>query len=310
MQGPVPESFRSARNPTVTSVLTDLPSKDSQVQRLVFQPPHAGVAPWGTVACEVAMTPPCRLVQADSLSDAARADAAEAPVLELLTAANDGMTESDALDALRKWVDAGQSTGDARPQTLAVHGVQIVWAHLLPNAGGTRSARIGVAAPAERLPRVVPAILEFACLEEAVQTLEQTLAQAWPELEEDGPLAFDFDHRSERRRSVLARRFQQVLGIRAKWAQLQPPLHRPLVYPPTLASQVGERLRERVRLAERWESLGGQIEVFQNVYELCAQRAQDWRLAWKGHTLEVLIILLLLLQTVLLVFELFASRET
>jgi hypothetical protein len=56
--------------------------------------------------------------------------------------------------------------------------------------------------------------------------------------------------------------------------------------------------------------LGGQIEVFQNVYELCAQRAQDWRLAWKGHTLEVLIILLLLLQTVLLVFELFASRET
>ena len=76
-----------------------------------------------------------------------------------------------------------------------------------------------------------------------------------------------------------------------------------------MSSQVGERLRERARLAERWESLGGQIDVFQNVYELCAQRAQDWRLAWKGHSLEVVIILLLLLQTTLLIFELFAGSE-
>jgi hypothetical protein len=290
-------------------VLTDLPWKHSQVQRLVFQPAQSGIAAWGTVACELAMTPPCRLLQADTLSDAARAGAVQAPVLELLTATNDGMTESDALDALRTWIAADGRAGCAGPQTLAVHGVQVAWAPGVTSAGGTRPARIGVAALAERLPRVVPAILEFACLQEAVQTLEQTLAQAWPQLEEDGPLAFDFDHRSERRRSTLAGRFQQVLGIRAQWAQLQPPLHRPLVYPPTLASQVGERLRERARLAERWEALGGQIEVFQNVYELCAQRAQDWRLAWKGHTLEVLIILLLLLQTVLLVFELFASRE-
>ena len=171
-------------------------------------------------------------------------------------------------------------------------------------------AEPAVAALAERLPRVVPTILEFACMELALQALEQQLAQAWPQLEEDGPLAFDFDHRSDRRRDQLGSRFRGVLGIRARWSQLQPPLHRPLVYPPTLASQLGERLRERARLAERWETLGGQIDVFQNVYELCAQRAHDWRLAWKGHTLEVLIILLLLLQTVLLMFELFASRET
>ena len=294
----------------MTSVLTDRPWKQFQIQQLVFQPAQAGTSPWGTVACEIAMTPPCRLVQADSLSDSVRAIAAEAPVLEVLTAANDGMTEIDALDALRHWVDREPESGKPGPQTLAVHGVQVVWHPGGPSGGSVRPARIGVAALAERLPRVVPAILEFACLEGALQTLEQTLALAWPQLEEDGPLAFDFDHRSERRRSVLARRFQQVLSLRANWAQLQPPLHRPLVYPPTLASQVGERLRERARLAERWESVGGQIEVFQNVYELCAQRAQDWRLAWKGHTLEVVIILLLLLQTMLLMFELFAGSET
>lgn len=294
----------------MTSVLTEFPWKQSHVQRLLFQPAHPAVPPWGSVACEIATTPPCRLVQVDSLSDAARAGAAEAPVIEVLTAANDGLAESDALDALQRWATQGLSVAEAGLQTVALHGVQVVWGSAGPGTDGTRWTRIGVAALAERLPRVVPAILEFAGLERALSLLEQKLAQAWPQLEEDGPLAFDFDHRSERRRGELAGRFQDVLGIRSRWAQLQPPVHRPLVYPPTLASQVGERLRERARLAERWESLGGQIDVFQNVYELCAQRSHDWRLAWKGHTLEVLIILLLLLQSVLLMFEVFAGSET
>jgi len=289
----------------VTAVLTEAPWKQSQVQRLVFQPPHPGIPPWGTVACEVGTTPPCRLIQADSLS----AVATEAPVVELLTAANDGMSESHSLEALQQWVARGMSAVEAGLQTVALHGVQVAWGRAHPDGDGAPPMRIGVAMLAERQSRAVPAILEFVCLEMALQILEQKVAQAWPQLEEDGPLAFDFDHRSERRRSVLAGRFQNMLGIRARWAQLQPPVHRPLVYPPTLASQVGERLRERSRLAERWESLGGQIDVFQNVYELCAQRAHDWRLAWKGHTLEVFIILLLLLQTVLLMLELFAGSE-
>lgn len=293
----------------MTAVLTDSPWKQSEVQRLVFQPPRSGIPPWGRVACELATTPPCRLVAADSLSDAALAAAAESQVLEMLTAANDGISESHALEALQQWGARGVSAAEAGLQTVALHGVQVVWGLGSPHSDGTRPVRIGVAALAERLPRVAPAILEFACLQMALQVLEQKMAQAWPQLEEDGPLAFDFDHRAERRRSALASRFQSILAIRARWAQLQPPVHRPLVYPPTLASQVGERLRERSRLAERWESLGEQIDVVQNVYELCAQRAHDWRLAWKGHTLEVLIILLLLLQTVLLMFELLAGSE-
>lgn len=291
------------------AVLTEFPWKQTDVQRLVFQPPQPGLPPWGPVACELATTPPCRLVPTDSLSDAVRTAAADSPVLELLTAANDGMSESDALEALQQWVTPGVTAPEAGLQTVALHGVQVVWGLGSPHADGRRPIRMGVAALAARLPRVVPAILEFACLEMALRILEDKVAQAWPQLEEDGPLAFDFDHRSERRRSVLAGRFQSMLGMRARWSQLQPPVHRPLVYPPTLASQVGERLRERARLAERWESLGGQIDVFQNVYELCAQRAQDWRLAWKGHSLEVVIILLLLLQTTLLIFELFAGSE-
>lgn len=291
------------------AVLTECPWKKTEVQRLVFQPPQSGVPPWGPVACELATNPPCRLVSVDALSDAARTAAAEAPLLEVLTAANDGMSESDSLEALQQWVAPGVSAAEAGLQSVALHGVQVVWGLGSPHLDGTRSPRIGVAALAERQPRLVPAILEFACLEMALQILEHKVAQAWPQLEEDGPLAFDFDHRSERRRSVLAGRFQSMLGMRARWSQLQPPVHRPLVYPPTLASQVGERLRERARLAERWESLGGQIDVFQNVYELCAQRAHDWRLAWKGHTLEVFIIMLLLLQTILLMFELFAGSE-
>lgn len=283
----------------MTAALPPVPWASSQTQRLLFQPGVTANPAGGTILCEVATHPPCRLVVADAATSAPGGTDPPQTSLELLTAANDGVPEAEALQALRNWAEQGRPHPDPAIQTLSLHGVQVVWG----------PERVGVAAPGARLPLVLPTVLEFVCLEQALSGLERRLARSWPQLEEDSPLAFDFDHRADRRRGDLARRFQEVLGLRGRWAQLQPPLHRPLVYPPTLASQVGERLRERARLPERWESLGSQIDVFQNVYEQCAQRAHDWRLAWKGHTLEILIILLLLGQTLLLVFELFAGRE-
>jgi hypothetical protein len=283
----------------VTSALSPVPWSRSQTQRLLFQPGLVGETTAGKVLCEVATHPPCRLVVADSVPAVPGGTGALSTTIELLTAANDGVSETAALEALRAWAERDRPHPDPAVQSLSLHGVQVVWG----------PGRVGVAAPEARLPLVLPTVLEFVCLEQALGEVERHVARSWPHLTEDSPLAFDFDHRAERRRGDLARRFQEILGIRARWAQLQPPLHRPLVYPPTLASQVGERLRERARLAERWESLGSQIDTFQNVYELCAQRAHDWRLAWKGHTLEILIILLLLVQTLLLIFELFASGQ-
>jgi uncharacterized Rmd1/YagE family protein len=81
------------------------------------------------------------------------------------------------------------------------------------------------------------------------------------------------------------------------------------VYPPTLASQVGERLRERLRLQERLEASGGRLEAQERVFELCSQRLTEFSLARRGHTLEWIIIVFLAAQTVLWLLDLLGSAS-
>ena len=78
-------------------------------------------------------------------------------------------------------------------------------------------------------------------------------------------------------------------------------------HPATLASQIGERLRERARLTERMEAALGQLEVVEKVYEMCAQRTSDFMLSRSHTILEWIIIILLGAETLLLLADLMAT---
>ncbi|HEY1191849.1 MAG TPA: hypothetical protein VGE74_29730 [Gemmata sp.] len=201
--------------------------------------------------------------------------------------------DADLLSRARDWVDAS-ALGGTPSQVLTLQGAVLVWAQ----------GRTAVLAPAERLDAVTRALIEFAYYDAELRAVERELGALWPHLTADAPLAFEFNERSVRGRRRLAERFQQVLALRARLARITPHVLCPHVHPPTLASQVGERLRERARLAHRLESVGGQMEVFERVYEACGQRASDFVLARTGHTLEWVIIILLLTQTILFAVEL------
>ncbi|MCY2964038.1 MAG: hypothetical protein NT069_10405, partial [Planctomycetota bacterium] len=154
------------------------------------------------------------------------------------------------------------------------------------------------------------AIIEFAFYDAELRQIEREIANGWPALETDSPMAFDFNEKSLRRRGELGQRFQRVVSLRARLSQILPMVHRPPIHPPTLASQIGDRLRERGRLVERLDFAASQLEVFERVYELCGQRASDFSQAHKGHVLEMIIIVLLLGQTLLLLVEMLAARGT
>lgn len=216
-------------------------------------------------------------------------------VLSVPTAAPD---DADLLAGARDWVDAVGFAGTPS-QVLTLQGALIIW---------TRG-RAAVLAPAERLESVKKALAEFAYYETELRAVERELGELWPHLTADAPLAFEFNERSVRGRKRLAERFQKVLLLRARLARITPHVLCPYTHPPTLASQVGERLRERARLAHRVESLGGQMEVFERVYEACGQRASDFMVARTGHTLEWVIIVLLLSQTVLVAVELLTKGK-
>lgn len=216
--------------------------------------------------------------------------------LELLMLPAADRDDAALLERARAWVDGDSGTAQ-KCLLISLQGAQILWS----------PGRAAVLAPAERLPAVQPALIEFSQHEAALRDIEREVEAGWPDLEADSPLAFDFQEKALGRREELARRFQRVIGLRARLARLTPQVHRPLIHPPTLASQVSERLRERTRLIDRLELIGGQIEVFEHVYEMCSQRTSDYMHSRKGHTLEMIIIAILVASFILQIVDLLST---
>jgi hypothetical protein len=208
--------------------------------------------------------------------------------------------DPDLLAEIRDWADPPTAGAERTGQLLTLQGAQVFWT----------PARLAVVASTDRLHAVRDAAIEVAYYDAELCAIETELATLWPELEADTPLAFAFAEQSVRLRRQLAERFRRVFTLRARLARITPLVLAPHAHPPTLATQLNERLRERVRMAHRVESLDQQLNVFERVYEGCGQKASEYMIARTGHTLEWVIIILLLAQTILVSIELlhFAER--
>jgi hypothetical protein len=183
---------------------------------------------------------------------------------------------------------------------LTLHGALVLW----------QPRRVIIVAPPDRLPAVAKAVVEASFYEAELRSLEGSIDRGWPQLESDGKLAFEIRERDRSQRAGLGERFQKVLGLRARYARLMPHILVPYVFPPTLASQIGERFRERKRMAERLELVDQKLAAQEHVYELCSHRHSEFMLARTGHQLEWIIIILLLVQCVLLIIEYLSSQSS
>ncbi len=62
-----------------------------------------------------------------------------------------------------------------------------------------------------------------------------------------------------------------------------------------------------MRVTDRMEFVGSQLEVFERVYEMCGDRANEFAYSRKETTLEWVIILLLAMETIILLIDLMAT---
>jgi len=209
-------------------------------------------------------------------------------------------SEGDLPSAVRQWVDADPLSAGRAAQWTAFQGAHIYWS----------TGRCAILAPAERLEALRKVILEAGKHERELQAIERSVAESWPALESDAPLAFEFNERSVARRTELQGRLTRAVVLQSRLARISPYLLSPLEHPPTLASQVAERMRERLCMASRFEALGAQLDVIRNTYEMCGQRASDFFLARTGHQLELVIIVLLAAQLLLWAFEYLAASPS
>ncbi|MFM8251982.1 MAG: hypothetical protein ACKOBW_10345 [Planctomycetota bacterium] len=218
-------------------------------------------------------------------------DAAQTTAILLIP--HDGPHSDDLFLRARHWTEVTEGPAEIIVHTISLQHATILW----------QPRRAVIIASATQLEKLVVAVARFSIQELELQALECWIATNWQQLSSDSPLAFEIDSSTIARRTELSQQFQQSINWRARWGRLVPDAHQPPLYPPTLASQISERLRERTRLADRVDFVGTQLDLFDRVYDQCAQRVSEFVVAQRGHHLEWVIIILLSFQTVLLLLE-------
>lgn len=209
-----------------------------------------------------------------------------------------GDTVAALAEPLRTWASQGPAEPARPPVVVPLYGCLVAW--------GT--GRVAVAGPFDRLGELEAAAAEFATREAELADAERRATDLVATLEPHAATAFEIDGLRGGRHADLSARYGEAVAIGGRLAVLAAAIHAPPIHPPTLASQLGERLRERSRLAERHELAVGRTELAERVLEACGQRAADAAIGRRQTSLEWTIVILLLVQTVLLVVDLLAQQ--
>jgi uncharacterized Rmd1/YagE family protein len=95
----------------------------------------------------------------------------------------------------------------------------------------------------------------------------------------------------------------QALSRRIRVARTEPHLYKPQATLAAASRRLGEELREKAQIEARLETVDGQLEVFEHVYEMSGQRMGEYRAARQEHVLEWVIIVLLAAEALLMLAQ-------
>jgi hypothetical protein len=211
--------------------------------------------------------------------------------------------EVDVTEIVSRWIAA--TNNPARPLippsvVVPLYGCLVAWT----------VGRAAVVGPPDRLVTLEATVIDFASREAELHAAEQEASVALDAVVADAGESVVSDHHSPEHRSLLARRYVEAVSVSRRLARLAPTIHTPPVHPPTLASQLGERLRDRTRLLERYELAVERAELSERIAEASRQRSDELGIARQQTGLEWTIVVLLVVQTALLVVDLLARPGT
>jgi len=200
---------------------------------------------------------------------------------------------------VRAWLTDDAQTAAVAERSAAVvvplYGCLVAWT----------PGRAAIVGPTTRLDHLEAAVADFSAREADLRDAEQRAASLLDTVETDATEAFAIDESTPRRREALTVRYREAVSVGRRLGLLAPPGHAP-----PRPSQLGERLRERTRQAERHELAVSRVELAERVTESCGQRAADAGIAARQMALEWAIVVLLVVQTALLTVDLLARRGT
>jgi hypothetical protein len=172
-------------------------------------------------------------------------------------------------------------------------GVELIW----------RPDRALLQCDSEQAEFLLAALIEFTHYECELRRIEGEIANTWVELEQDKELAFEVTPADLQRSQAVGARMNRVLQRRMRLARIEPHLYQPEAGLPAASQKLGEELREKARIESRLETVDGQLEVFEDIYEMSGQRMGEYRAAQKEHILEWVIIVLLAAELLLMLAQ-------
>jgi hypothetical protein len=193
------------------------------------------------------------------------------------------------------WPDAAGTPNDPPPVFIKYRGVELTF----------RPGRATLQCDPEQTDSFLPGLIEFAHYERELRRIEDEIAAGWPDLDQDRGLAFEVTPTSLKRSDVVGARMDRVLQRRMRLARIEPHLNEPASSLPAAARKLGAELREKAHLEARLETVDGQLEVFEYIYELGSQRMGEYRAAREEHTLEWIIIVLLAVESLAMLAQMF-----
>ena len=193
------------------------------------------------------------------------------------------------------WVHAGQSCD--KPIVLELYGTLVVWTPI----------RMVLATAPQHFKKAEHAVLDFTTTAFELSAIEHALPSAWEHYENDLPSGFSFHDSDRESATALAHRYKQAMSLAGKLSRLSPRIHLAPEHPPTLAGQLGERLRDRSRLIDREEFAGEQLDTMIRLYETTGQRVSEYVLAQREYVLIWAIVFLLAAEIILLLVDLLST---
>lgn len=217
--------------------------------------------------------------------------------------ASEAPPEADVTKIISQWMAALKTP--SRPLVppsvvVPLYGSLVAWA----------AGRAAVVGPADQLATLEATVIDFASNEAELHGAEEQASHLVDAVVTDAGESVARDHHLPEQRSLLARRYVEAVAVSRRLAALAPGIRTPPVHPPTLASQLSERLRDRTRLPERHEIAVERAELAERIAEASRQRADELGIARHQTGLEWAIVVLLVVQTTILVVDLLARQGT
>jgi hypothetical protein len=209
-----------------------------------------------------------------------------------------------ACTAAAHWAEAASAAASPATNASAVVGTPSLQVRIYGTFVACGSRRAVILSAADRLQTARDAVVRFLTLQAELSAIEAGIGSGWPEYEADLPLAGGMTAADAPRLEEVRARYSRVMSLAARLVRLTPQVHEPVPHPPTLAGQLGERLRDRARLAHRLEAADDQVDLLAQHYDACCQRASDFTISQRDQVLSWTIIVLLAVETVLLLMEL------